>query len=200
MEPTTVGRLLSRLGQGTIASPNLTASEIVTFADHVVVAEVTDDNSLPVPKEDVDRGEGLVLRDLTFHVRETVWSNQSAAHAVPQEFNWTAVGWFFKGSVDNRTVAGYEGTPRFEKGQIYVVALDWDQHMCEEPGEWSPLGGSFNMPYESEVIGVGEFEGELLSESELKETKPSQGIRAEVSGRSLWISRTPSVPPRSIRR
>ncbi|MGL5827510.1 MAG: hypothetical protein ACRCYU_22300 [Nocardioides sp.] len=179
------GSLAVELGSGDDRLPNLTASEVVTFADHMVVAEVVSEKALPVPQEDIERGEGLILRDVTFRVVNTVWSNAESIRAMPDAFNWTAIGWSFKDSVDNRTLGGYEGSPRFEKGRTYILALDWAQENCSEPGRWSSLGGSFNMPYEEGVIGVGELEGRSISKDRVLEERPTQGIRAEAWGKDL---------------
>lgn len=172
------------LGSGDDRLPNNTASEVVSFADHVVVAEVTSEEALPVPQEDIDRGEGLIMRSVTFRVAETIWSAPEAPPQ-PDSFDWTSLGWSFKKSVDNRTLAGYENSPRFNVGHTYIVALDWAQQDCADTGEWAGLGGSFNMPYEQDIIGVGEFEGRIIDQADLAEEAPSRGVRAAVWGKDM---------------
>jgi hypothetical protein len=172
------------LGSGDDRLPNNTASEVVTFADHVVVAHVVSEEALPVPKEDIDRKEGLILRDVTFEVDQTLWSSPTALPA-PKAFDWTAVGWRFKGSVDERSLAGYENAPRFDVGHTYIMALDWAQPDCKADGRWDGLGGSFNMPYEQDTIGVGEFEGRDIAKDAVREEAPEQGVRGSVWGQDL---------------
>lgn len=170
------------LGIGEDRLPNESAADVVTFADHVAVVTVTEDEELPVAKEDLDRGEGLVQRSVHMSVDKVLWSTKSARPA-PDEIDWRVLGWSFEGEVANRTTMAAEDSPRFDVGHTYVVALDWEQPNCSKGGRWTTLGGSFNAPYEDETIGVGEFEGRDVAKADLADVRPpGDGLRATVWG------------------
>lgn len=169
------------LGIGEDRLPNESAADVVTFADHVAIVTVIDDEELPVAKEDLDRGEGLVQRSVHMSVDKVLWSTKSARPA-PDEIDWRVLGWNFEGDVVNRTAMAAEDSPRFDVGHTYVVALDWEQPNCSKGGRWTTLGGSFNAPYEDETIGVGEFEGQAVAKADLADVRPpGDGLRS-----SLW--------------
>jgi len=171
-------------GAGDDRLPNETASDLVTFADHIAVVTVSGEEELPVPQEDIDRGEGLVSRTVTMTVDQVLWSHASAQEA-PKAVQWRVLGWTFKESPDNRVVTAMESAPRFEVGHTYIVALDWEQPDCDGEGRWTTLGGSFNLPFDDSTIGIGEFEGRLLTAEDLPKSTPrGSGLRAQLWGKS----------------
>ena len=100
--------------------PNNTVSDLVSYADSVVIATVVDERE---GASDVDPGDGsrYISRVLTFRVDDRVWQAQGA----PQpgaDFELTTFGW-------NQRTGGAKTQSRrsdviwYEKGQQYVIPL-----------------------------------------------------------------------------
>ena len=145
--------------------PSTTAEDWVTYADHVLLVTVTGEREVPPAPEEVQRGEGLIGREITTEVEEVVWSRPDPDRPAPAVVSWQAWGWQFDGDPDaDRTPVVGAGTSRLEVGHTYVVALAWEDARCsagdpEVPARWTPLGGAAVVAAEDGTIGVGEVEG-----------------------------------------
>jgi hypothetical protein len=102
---------------GADAYPHETLTDWVTYGDAVVVFEVVAEKELPPSEEEVEAGEGIIMRELRAKVRSPIWSAEGAT-AVPAEFTFVSSGWSFKG--DDRRPMSTEGAGRLEVGRQYV--------------------------------------------------------------------------------
>ncbi|MGW1003614.1 hypothetical protein [Streptomyces sp. NPDC002520] len=160
------------LAHGADRHPSETATDWVTYADHVVEVTPVTETRIEPDQEAVDRGEGLILRDVKLRVDRVLWSSEEATKTAPQTFNWTAHGWMFGGGEDDDSsvlteMAG-EGQPRIELGHHYIMAIEWQEPRCgtddgDIPGQWRGLGSGSTLPYDVSTIGQGEFEGTVRS-------------------------------------
>ncbi|BFO21023.1 hypothetical protein SHKM778_74110 [Streptomyces sp. KM77-8] len=160
------------LAHGADRHPSETAADWVTYADHVVEVTPVTETRIEPDQEAVDRGEGLILRDVKLRVDRVLWSSEEATETAPQTFNWTAHGWMFGGGEDDDSsvvteMAG-EGEPRMELGHHYIMAIEWQEPRCgtddgDIPGQWRGLGSGSSLPYDASTIGQGEFEGTVRS-------------------------------------
>lgn len=142
-----------------------TASDWIARADHVVVATVVDEVPLEPAESEIERGEGLIQRDLKFRVEKVVWSTSAPAWPAPEQFDWLALGWLFKGTTDltkSEMTGAHE--PRFELGHTYILALEWEPAVCSDTarGQWRGLGSGALLPYDNDRIGEGELEGDVV--------------------------------------
>lgn len=155
------------VAEGSDRLPSETAKDWVTYADHVVVVEPVSQRSLPPAAEEVERGEGVILRRLELGVRRVLWSSESAERPAPDEFTWTAYGWVFSdGNLDNRAVMTGDDEPRLESGHTYIMAIEWDADCDASADDWRGLGDDSTIPYDDAVIGQGELEGAIVEPSE----------------------------------
>jgi len=153
--------------------PNHSARDWVTYADHVLVVTPESEQELPLPQEEVARGEGLIFRRLNLTVLKVVWSSKTAQQPAPQQFDWIAEGWLYKGSgPEARTETALADRPRLEMGHQYLMAVRWEPAHCggedsKVPAQWRGLGADSTVPFDEGVVGVGELEGSPRS---LRET------------------------------
>lgn len=165
--------------------PSATAQDWVTYADAVVVASPVAEQEIPPSPVDLERGEGLILRDVTMRINQVLWTSPIADRAVPSTIHWTAHGWMFtEGDTKNRVVMTGEGQPRLETGHTYVIALDWQQESCAPgdivPGRWRGLGAGAVVPFDDGVLGHGEFEAAVRSAIPSGDTA---SLRDQLAGR-----------------
>ncbi|MEU9402712.1 hypothetical protein [Streptomyces sp. NPDC048242] len=181
------------VAHGADRHPSQTATDWVTYADHVVEVTPVDERDIPPSQEEVDRGEGVILRGVTLRVDKVLWTRSGATQAAPASFDWTAYGWqFTDGDVHNRTEMAGEGQPRIETGHHYVMALEWEAPRCvpgdgELPGRWRGLGSESIIPYDNGVLGEGEFQGRPLQLKAARATAldpgdPDYSLRDEFTG------------------
>lgn len=175
--------------------PNRTAGDLVTYADHVVLVTVTAERPIPPSEEEIARGEGIVMRDLTMEVDDVLWSSPNTKMPAPENFHWNALGWSFKG-VDpsrNQTPMTEADAPRFDLSRSYVMAIEWQPARCtagdKVPGQWRGLGVDSSMPYETGMLGQGELMGRQVSATErlkkLDPTDPNFSLEDQMVGKSL---------------
>lgn len=181
------------LAHGADRHPAQSATDWVTYADHVVEVTLVGEEDIPPSQDEVDRGEGLILRKVTLRVDKVLWSSDTAAKDAPASFEWIAHGWqFTDGSMDNRTEMAGEGEPRIEAGHHYVMAIDWQAPKCdpgdgEIPGQWRGLGSESSIPYDNGVLGQGEFQGRTQSSKAARlaaDEEPDHSLRDEFTGRT----------------
>lgn len=180
------------LAHGADRHPAQTATDWVTYADHVVEVTPVSEREIAPSQDEADRGEGLILRKVTLRVDKVLWSSDTAAKGAPASFEWIAHGWqFTDGSMDNRTEMAGEGEPRIEARHHYVMAIDWQAPKCdpgdgEIPGQWRGLGSESNIPYDNGVLGQGEFQGQTQSSKAARvattDEGPNYSLRDEFIG------------------
>ncbi|MEU3426506.1 hypothetical protein [Streptomyces gardneri] len=164
--------------------PNRTATDWVTYADHVVVVTPTE------AKDQVRaRGAEFVDRDLTLRVDEVLWSRPKAPRPAPEVFGWRALGWSFEGGdTGERTELAMESAPRVETGHSYVMAVVWEEARCSEgdpsiPAQWGGLGSSGVIPFDDAILGQGESEGRVVTVAQAREKVDSPTSASGLEGR-----------------
>ncbi|MEU6805291.1 hypothetical protein [Streptomyces neyagawaensis] len=157
------------VAHGSDRHPSQTAADWVTHADHVVAVTPVAEREISPTAEELEHGEGLILRDVTLRVDDVLWSSDSPAKPAPTSFAWVAHGWQFTGGdTAHRQEMTGEDQPRIELGHSYVMAIEWQPPVCAEgddeiPGQWRGLGSDSNIPFDGKVLGQGESEGSVTS-------------------------------------
>ncbi|MFJ8988799.1 hypothetical protein ACIRQH_00160 [Streptomyces sp. NPDC102279] len=180
------------LAAGADRLPNETASDWVTYADHVVVATATDEAEIPPAQTEIDRGEGLIGRSVSMRIDRVLWSRPDAPKAAPATWQRTSPGWqFTNGDTTNRSEFAMEHRPRIEVGHTYIIALEWQAEQCSEgdytPGQWLGLGSESTIPYDDSTIGVGEVEGSVQDAAEAEKaaaSDPASTVENDMTGQS----------------
>lgn len=170
------------VGHGADRLPSTTASDWVTYADHVLVVSPVKEAEIAPSATELERGEGLINRHLTLDVKDVLWSRPNAPEAAPRSLDWQAVGWQFRnGDTADRVTMAVDDAPRLELGHTYVLAVVWDAGECgtngKARGDWSGLGAGSVVPFDAGVIGNGELQGEIKDVS-----KTDTDRSAEASG------------------
>jgi hypothetical protein len=181
-------------GNGDDRLPNQTASEWVTYADHVVAVTAISESEITPSEAEVNRGEGLILRHVTLKVDRVLWSRDNTDQPAPQSFSWTAYGWQFKdGKTSNRVEMAAAGEPRIEEGHSYIMAIERQEARCSPgdalPGQWRGLGADSTFPFDGGVIGEGETAGLEQSAQKAREAAktpddPNFSLEDMMAGRS----------------
>ncbi len=178
------------IAHGSDRRPNETATDWVTYADHVVVVTPVSESEIAPAQTELERGEGLLLRHVQLRVDDLLWSRPDAPEA-PTSFGWTAYGWHFKdGSTDNRIKMAGEGDSRIELGHTYVMALQWEPARCSEgdhvPASWRGLGGGSTIPFDAGVLGQGESEGRVQSAAQVRAAADAAGgtLEEQMAGKA----------------
>ncbi|HET7386288.1 MAG TPA: hypothetical protein VFJ19_06425 [Nocardioidaceae bacterium] len=144
-------------------------------------------------RQDVEHGEGAILRDVTLQVDDVLWSSGGAARPAPASFDWTAYGWTFRGgNPDNRTEMAGADEPRIEKGHTYIMAIEWQPPRCTPgdfvPAQWRGLGDGSTLPFDDKTIGNGEMEGHDQSVEQARSaadtSDPNYGLKDRMAGGS----------------
>jgi hypothetical protein len=181
------------LGQGSDHLPSVTASDWVTYADHVIVVEAVSEKAIAPSAEEVERGEGVIGRIISLTVEDVLWTREGATHAAPATWDYSGLGWAFS---DGDTAAAVEmafhDLPRIEVGHQYVMAIRWEAAVCDEDGEYTPamwrgLGEGSEIPYDGDTIGNGESEGTVQDTAAFAaaaEDEPDQGVEELLVGQS----------------
>lgn len=154
------------LGHGADRLPSESPADWVRNAEYIVEVHVLGERALPVPAIDLQRGEGIILRELDLEVSAVVWA-APGTRVAPTALTWNAFGWHWKGDPLERRELGAYGAPRMEVGHNYLLALDLPRGLCgdaqsaaeAEQSEWLGLGGSSVVPIDDGIVGNGEFEG-----------------------------------------
>lgn len=163
--------------------PNASATDWVSYADHVVLVSPVSEQVVPPTATELERGEGLIGRTLQMRVDEVLWSAAKRTPA-PTTFDWQAFGWQFRdGNPDARVPLAAEDAPRFEVGHQYVLAIRWEEARCSEgdqvPAQWAGLGADAMVPADGGVIGQGELEGETQTVAEARSAAALDGLSLE---------------------
>ncbi|MFD5553323.1 hypothetical protein ACFWIA_05720 [Streptomyces sp. NPDC127068] len=175
--------------------PAATAADWVTYADHVVVVTPVAEREIAPGQEEIERGEGVIFRDVTLRVDRVLWSRPAPDLPAPPSFSWTAYGWqFTEGSLANRTEMAGDEEPRIESGHSYVMAVEWAEPHCtpgdaQAPGQWRGLGADSTIPFDNGVLGQGESAGTVVSPQPQRAavvdpSDPHRTLEAQVAGQS----------------
>ncbi|MFC8660738.1 hypothetical protein [Streptomyces sp. NPDC057199] len=169
--------------------PSRTASDWVTYADHVVAVTATAEKETPPAQSELDRGEGLIGRAVTLRIDQVVWSRADAPKAAPSTWVRPSMGWqFTDGDINNRVTVAKADSPRIQAGHSYTIAIVWEENPCSpEGGRWRGLGAGSTVPYDNNRIGEGELEGRERTAEQarqvLDEGGPNIGLKDEMAGK-----------------
>jgi hypothetical protein len=192
-DPTAAASQEVLLGEGTDNLPSVTASDWVTYADHVIVVEAVSEASIAPGAEEIERGEGVIGRTVALTVEDVLWSRDGAPRAAPASWNYSALGWHFTdGDTADPVKLALSEFPRVEVGHQYVMAIRWQPALCDEDGEYAPaqwlgLGEGSEIPYDDGILGNGESEGAVQNATAFAaaaEDEPDQGIEELLAGQS----------------
>jgi hypothetical protein len=162
------------LGAGDSWRPYETLEDWVTYGQYVVSVTAVSERELPPFDQDmVKLGEYDVGRVVTFKVDDVFWSG-SGAPELPSSLEMSALGWVVKRSPDGketRTPGALEGTSRMEVGHSYIMPIAQDPcgpNLAYGSGvnAWQPL---IIAPFDSQLFGVGEFQGSIYTEADVKD-------------------------------
>jgi hypothetical protein len=150
--------------------PSETATDWVTYSDHLVVATMTGERKLAASAEEQRAGEGFIPRVVTLRVDEVLWSRPGARTA-PKTVDMDLDGWRFKG--DKLTPVRLEGEPMLTAGSQYVLPLTYlDVTKTVTVAGWSALSMNSILPYKDGVIGKGDIVAGYAGP-----TEPSTAVR-----------------------
>lgn len=171
--------------------PSDSATDWVTYGDHVAVVQVSHEKRLPIPAGGegrhaetngkaapvADRGDGeeYVGRSVTLTVRKVLWT-RDAAPELPARVSFQADGWVVEDG--KLTAAALPDTPRLEKGHTYVLAL------ARFSDGWAPTGPGGILPYDDRTIGRGEIEGRTVAPGPDDEPGGNAPLKQKVNGRT----------------
>lgn len=179
------------MGHGADYLPSITASDWVTYADHVVVVEAVSEQVISPDAEELERGEGIIGRTVTLSIEEVLWSREGAPKAAHATWNYSALGWHFsEGDTENAVPMALHGFPRVELGHEYVMAIRWEAAVCTDdgdflPAQWRGLGEGSEIPFDDGILGNGESEGAVADAGAFAaaaEEMPDQGVEELLAG------------------
>ncbi|MCY9785526.1 hypothetical protein KIK06_16695 [Nocardiopsis sp. EMB25] len=171
--------------------PGSTARDWVTYADHVILARVVSERTVPPPHEDPEPGVG-VGRNVTLDVRRVLWSADDPPRPVPEIFEYSTWGYTLTGGLENHRPSGVGDQPRLEAGHQYVMAIDWEDERCSpgderQPGMWMGLDNNSAVPADDGVVGNGELGGRVTDARERGRSPrfADEGPNPTVQGRMM---------------
>jgi hypothetical protein len=184
-----------RLGHGRNRTASETAGDWATYADHVLVVAVVGESRIEPSAKEKQRGEGMIGRTVSLRVDKVLWSAPDAPQPAPTGVSLSAAGWVFNSESGTEKSAkfGLHESSRLETGHTYVKALEWIDDPCSDDakkGSWEGLGSGDTIPFDKGVLGVGEFEGQLLTLAQanakwkLDATGPAD-LRRQTAGSSV---------------
>ncbi|CAG7644990.1 hypothetical protein [Actinacidiphila bryophytorum] len=133
--------------------PSATATDWVTYSDHLAVVTVTAEHALPASAEEVAAGEGFIPRVITAHVDKILWSRPDAP-AAPTTMDWDLDGWTFHGDV--QTPVRLDGEPSMAVGEQYVVPITYlSPTLTVNEAGWEPLSTEALLPDANDTLGAG---------------------------------------------
>ncbi|MER6912519.1 hypothetical protein ABT354_12690 [Streptomyces sp. NPDC000594] len=144
--------------------PSHSAEDWVTYADHAVVVSVRSQSEIPPSRKEIDKGAGVIGREVVLRTEQVLWSRPGMERKVPERWKRQVQGWHFEGDPSRRASARVSGEPRLEPGHRYVLALHWSEARCakgaeREPASWDPVGDGAMLPFDGGTLGNGEHEG-----------------------------------------
>ncbi|HEX8001588.1 MAG TPA: hypothetical protein VF519_02720 [Mycobacteriales bacterium] len=105
--------------------PSDSASDVISFADHVVLVTAVAEKEVTPTATPTASGTGgtTVARDVTFRIDRALWTHPKA-RAAPPQFTARWWGWLVEGR--KRTPIAVTGTPWVFVGGQYVVPIAYD--------------------------------------------------------------------------
>ncbi|MBT2440912.1 hypothetical protein J7E93_12470 [Streptomyces sp. ISL-36] len=176
------------LGEAADHLPSTTAVDWVTYADHVVVVSAVAERRIPPSRQELDRGEGVIGRQVTLKIDKVLWSRDGAARPAPKTWDYNAFGWQFTGgAVDAPRKMAMHERPRVEPGHSYIMAMVWEEARCApgdapEPARWRGLGEGSEIPYDAGIIGNGELEGRTHKTAKARKAPAPAQASASAAG------------------
>lgn len=181
------------LGNGSDHLPSVTATDWVTYADHVIVVEAVSEQAISPTAGELERGEGVIGRVVSLTVEDVLWSREGSPQAAPATWEYSGLGWYFaEGDTTDTVEMALLDFPRVEVGHQYVMAVRWERAVCDEDGEYTPaqwrgLGEGSEIPYDDDTIGNGESEGTVQDAATFAaaaEDEADQGVEELLAGES----------------
>lgn len=129
--------------------PAESAPDWVTYSDHLVTVIASGEREVPPGEGESTGGGSIVGREVTFDVRETLWSREGSPE-LPAQLSWQWGGWQESDEGDRRPWL-LEGAAPIEIGQSYVipvVLIEWGA----EPAAWAPLSVTAVIPVVDDVL------------------------------------------------
>jgi hypothetical protein len=181
------------MGHGLEIIESQTADQWVSGAQHVVVYTVDKETEQPPTKTEVERKEGLTYRTVHARIDKVLWSREGALKAPEGGWEFTTYGSAFNDNDGPGTSKfALEGRPRIEIGHTYIAALRWRDDPCsDDPGKgsWGNLGSGAILPFDSAIIGQGEYEGQVRTAAQNKsliaEESPGDGLAEKLAGAKI---------------
>jgi hypothetical protein len=174
--------------EGSDALPSRTATDWVTYADHLVQIRVVSERRVPPTKEEQDAGEGIIGREVTVTREAVLWTRPGAKEEAPGSIVWAAGGWNFHGK-DERPLH-FDGVPSLLPGHRYLVPIVHMALSLDGSGTptWLPLSGTAMLPFDDGVVGDGEqitdfrgtYDGHSGGETPMRDSVWGKGARAVV--------------------
>jgi len=151
----------------------------VSFADAVVVVEVTAEERIPPTSEEERRGESYLTRVVTLAVQETPWSRPDGQRP-PEVVEIVTSGWVLRAGFEVPTRSA--GAPRLEVGKTFLLPI------LQIDGEgWMPLSPR-------SMMSVDES-GALVPGDEENYTDAVDALRGRtVAGAAELLASTPPHP------
>jgi hypothetical protein len=147
------------MAEGSDAYPHATLADWVTYGDAVVVFEVIAEKEIPPSRDELEAGEGLIMRELQARVEDLIWVADGAS-TIPTEFTFVSNGWSFKGS--ERRPMTSEGAGRLEVGRQYVGPVSprgsrgWYPMHPAETMDWTNDRASLETTNKGDGVSRGE--------------------------------------------
>lgn len=182
------------IASGADRYPSLTAADWVTHADYVVIGTVNSERRLPPSQEERDRGEGLIMREVSVNVEKVLWTAPGIRPDAPESFVWPALGWQFTTDPEyQETLMTGAHEPRLEEGNSYIFAIEKPGAYCDglsgpETPEWRGLGATGVLPVSEDVVGAGEFENRRVRPEEAQAEWASVGAEFAASMAGQHVS------------
>jgi len=152
------------VAEGDNLLPSDTATDWVTYGDHLVMATVVAEKALEPTQEELEVGEGFIPRVVTFEIQKALWSREGV-RAAPAEISLDLDGWTFQG--DKRTPLRLRGEPMVDVGKTYLLPITYlSRSRLVGVAGWSNLSPDSILPYEGGVIGKGDTIGGYSGDSE----------------------------------
>ncbi|MEU6717255.1 hypothetical protein ABZ897_37820 [Nonomuraea sp. NPDC046802] len=181
------------MGHGLEIIQSETADHWVSGAEHVVAYTVSQETEQPPQAVEVEREEGLTYRTVHARIDKVLWSKDGARKPPEGAWNFTTYGFAFN---DNdgpgKSKFALEGRPRVEVGHTYIAALRWRDDPCSDDlgkGSWGSLGSGAILPFDGEIIGQGEYEGEVRSAAQnralMAENTSGEALAEKLAGQKV---------------
>lgn len=167
------------VAQGDYAVPFDSLQDWVTYSDAVVIFHAASDTELEPTQDELEAGEGLIVRQVTVEIKSIVWESPDKRD-LPATMLINNGGWVFHG--DKRTPIMMEGSIPLEVGHDYAAPIFRDPALGDEWGTLGPL-----IPIDDSVVGSGaKATSEAYQSSSIAELVPvgtsPEGVASLMAG------------------